>query len=126
MFAHDYVAFDRNETERFEKDFIRLRDMRFGKARGFNDVDFISIFCQLNVLRTPEGKGATTTTLLRTEGLPLARFEGKTQFQKFCVYAEHFVGDKHMLCINSTTQDSRKVVAAWLDSKFPDKCKYEA
>lgn len=123
MFAHGYLPCDKNEMEQREKDLFQLRKVRFKKGRDFKDIDYVVLNHELNILRTPKDAGITTAIMLKSF-VPQDRFVGSDQ-DKFNAFANQTAGDKDMICINDTPFSTRDIVANWLDSRFPDKCKYE-
>ena len=121
VFLHNFVPCDKDEARKVLQETGVLGE-KYGKVRGLDNSCTLEMLCWLNMLRTPGGAGASTVTVYNEPGRD-AIWNSAEHFKRRMDAAAK---GARCLCVNSHTPWTKNTTAEWFESRFPDKCKYEA
>lgn len=99
--------------------------MRFSIARDFNDV-MMNTVNSIYVSCTGAPGGTLSGITLPTYNEAVDKKMRNMSLDQFIRYVSKMTRNRECFCINDTTDNMREFYSIWLDTLFPDKCKYEA
>lgn len=102
----------------------RIDKMRFSIARDFNDVMMNTVNSMYVSCTGAEG-GTLSNIILPTYTKDTDEKMKNMSKDEFISYVNDVTREHECLCINDSNDTIRNFYAEWLNTLFPDKCKYE-